>query len=120
VRCGTSGTYLLIPWSGRSGCGGALAAEILAAMSQQAVYVTKADQAIDLARAACTSDAKNSPEWLSYFDEAHLSDRIAHCFRDLGQGSLAFEYARRSLKMNGDFVRGRAFNFALLGPRSLS
>jgi tetratricopeptide (TPR) repeat protein len=138
----------------------ALAAEILAAMSQQAVYVARADQAIDLARAACTMalrtgspilvtechvaeahghaarndarscsqalmaaehsfamvrDRQDSPEWLSYFDEAYLSARIAHCFRDLGQGYQAADYARRSLDMNGDFVRGRAFNLALLG-----
>jgi hypothetical protein len=31
-----------------------------------------------------------------------------------GQGRHAAEYARRSLDMNGDFVRGRAFNLALL------
>lgn len=138
----------------------ALAAEILAAMSQQAVYVARPDQAIDLARAAsamatragspilvtechvaeahghaarndarsCSQaltaaehsfamarDNQDSPEWLLYFDEAYLSARIAHCFRDLGQGRHAAEYARRSLDMNGDFVRGRAFNLALLG-----
>jgi tetratricopeptide (TPR) repeat protein len=138
----------------------ALAAEILAAMSQQAVYVARPDQAIDLARAACTmalkagspilvtechvaeahghaarndarscsqaltaaersfsssGDSAESPEWLTYFDEAYLSARIAHCFRDLGQGKQAAEYARRSLEMNGDFVRGHSFNLALLG-----
>jgi tetratricopeptide (TPR) repeat protein len=137
-----------------------LAAEILAAMSQQAVYVARADQAIDLARAACAMarragspilatecyvaeahghaarndawscsyallaaersftsarDSHDSPEWLTYFDEAYLSARIAHCFRDLGQGRQAADYARRSLEMNGDYVRGRAFNLALLG-----
>jgi tetratricopeptide (TPR) repeat protein len=138
----------------------ALAAEILAAMSQQAVYVARPDQAIDLARAAramairagspilitechvaeahghaARNDARScsqaltaaehsfamargnqdSPEWLTYFDEAYLSARIAQCFRDLGQGRHAAAYARRSLDMNGDFVRGRAFNLALLG-----
>ncbi len=138
----------------------ALAAEILAAMSQQAVYVARADQAIDVARAACAMapragspilvtechvaeahghaarndarscsqaltaaersfatarDYQDSPEWLTYFDEAYLSARIAHCFRDLGQGKQATEYAQRSLEMNGNFVRGRAFNLALLG-----
>jgi tetratricopeptide (TPR) repeat protein len=137
-----------------------LAAEILAAMSQQTVYVARADQAVDLARAACAmacragspvlaaechvaeahghaarNDARSrsqallaaersftsargsqgSTEWLTYFDEAYLSARIAHCFRDLGQGRQAVGYARRSLEMNGDYVRGRAFNLALLG-----
>ena len=48
------------------------------------------------------------------FDEAYLSARIAHCFRDLGQGRQATRYARRSLNMNRDFVRGRAFNLPLL------
>ena len=57
----------------------------------------------------------NAPEWLSYFDEAYLSARIAQCFRDLGDGSQTVRYAQRSLDMNGDFVRGRAFNLALLG-----
>jgi tetratricopeptide (TPR) repeat protein len=138
----------------------ALAAEVLAGMSQQAVYVARADQAIDLARAACSvaigtgsqvlvtechvaeahghaarDDARacskaltaaeqsfaramgsqDSPEWLSYFDEAYLSARIAQCFRDLGDGSQAAGYARRSLDMNQNYVRGRSFNLALLG-----
>ena len=137
----------------------ALSAEILAAMSQQAVYVARPDQAIDLARVARTTadraglpilvtechvaeahghaarnDARScslaltaaeqsfaqarttgQPAWLSYFDEAYLSARIAHCFRDLGQGHQATAYARRSLNMNGSYVRGRAFNLALLG-----
>lgn len=138
----------------------ALSAEVLAAMSQQAVYVARADQAIDLARAAgaiarqaglpvlvtechvaeahghaARDDARScasalsaaeksfanatanngSPEWLSYFDEAYMAARIAHCFRDLGQGVHAVEYARRSLDMNAAYVRGHAFNLALLG-----
>ncbi len=139
----------------------ALAGEILAAMSQQAVYVAKPDQAIDLARAArptaeraelpilvaechvaeahghaARNDARScalaltgaersfgqarmneqQPTWLAYFDEAYLAARIAHCFRDLGQGRQAAGYARRSLgNMNGSYVRGRAFNLALLG-----
>jgi len=137
-----------------------LAAEILCAMSQQAVYVARPDQAIDLARAAgavarrtgslvlvtechvaeahghaarndarsCSQaltaaehsfamavDSHDSPEWLSYFDEAYLSARIAQCFRDLGEGNQAVRYAQKSLDMNGEFVRGRAFNLALLG-----
>ncbi|MGA2826093.1 MAG: hypothetical protein ABSF03_08210, partial [Streptosporangiaceae bacterium] len=138
----------------------ALAGEILAAMSQQAVYVGQPDQAIDLARAARTAaeraglpvlvaechvaeahghaarhDARlcaraltaaersygqartseQQPTWLAYFDEAYLAARTGHCFRDLGQGRQAAGYARRSLDMNGSYVRGHAFNLALLG-----
>ncbi len=125
----------------------ALGAEVLAAMSQQAVYVAKPDQAIDLARVAratanrarlpilvtecyvaeahghaARNDARScaealtaaersfdqartgdEPAWLSYFDEAYLSARIAQCFRDLGHSRPATAY-----------VRGRAFNLALL------
>lgn len=137
----------------------ALGAEILAAMSQQAVYVARPDQAIDLARVAqaaartagsavllaechvaeahghaARNDARacadalaeadrafgraapgEEPAWLAYFDEAYLAARMAHCFRDLGQGQRAARFARRSLDMNQAYVRGRAFNLALLG-----
>ena len=137
----------------------ALGAEILAAMSQQAVYVARPDQAIDLARvaqaaartagsavllaechvaeahghaarndaracAAALGDADRAfgqaapgeePAWLAYFDEAYLAARMAQCFRDLGQGRQAARFARRSLDMNHAYVRGRAFNLALLG-----
>jgi hypothetical protein len=136
-----------------------LSAEILAAMSQQAVYVARPGQAVDLARVAqaaarkagslvllaecyvaeahghaarddaracaqALADAERSfgraapgdqPAWLAYFDEAYLAARMAQCFRDLGQGEQAARFARRSLRMNEAFVRGRAFNLALLG-----
>ena len=39
---------------------------------------------------------------------------MAHCFHDLGEPSHAENYARRSLDMDGRFVRGKAFNLALL------
>jgi tetratricopeptide (TPR) repeat protein len=135
-----------------------LSAEVLAAMSQQAVYVARPDQAVDLARVAqvaarkaalpvlltecyvaeahghaARDDARacahalheaeksfeqaspdTTPAWLRYFDEAYLAARMAHCFRDLGQGKHASQYARRSLVMNDAYVRGRAFNLALL------
>jgi hypothetical protein len=137
----------------------ALGAEILAAMSQQAVYVARPDQAVDLARVAQASartagsavllaechvaeahghaarnDARacaaalgaadrafgqarpgEGPAWLAYFDEAYLAARMAQCFRDLGEGQHAARFARRSLEMNQAYVRGRAFNLALLG-----
>jgi hypothetical protein len=54
------------------------------------------------------------PEWLDYFDEAYFAAKIAHCFRALGHGEQTQKYALRSLDMNPRFVRGRAFNVALL------
>jgi hypothetical protein len=56
----------------------------------------------------------NDPAWLRYFDEAYLAARMAHCFRALGEPAHAERYARRSLRMDGRFVRGKAFNLALL------
>lgn len=54
------------------------------------------------------------PAWLNYFDAAYLDAKFAQCFRDLGQGGKAEEYARRSLNMDGRYVRGKAFNQTLL------
>ncbi|WP_246148078.1 hypothetical protein [Nonomuraea turkmeniaca] len=56
----------------------------------------------------------DEPRWLSYFDEAYLSAKFAHCFRDLGEGERAVRYARRSLDMDSRYVRGRMFNLSLL------
>lgn len=39
---------------------------------------------------------------------------MAQCFRDLGDSGNAVRYARRSLDMDGRYVRGRAFNLCLL------
>jgi tetratricopeptide (TPR) repeat protein len=135
-----------------------LGAEILAAQAQQAVYLGRPAEAVDLARAAqatarraglptllaecCVMEAhghaaandarscaralsaaesafdgsqrRNDPGWLRYFDEAYLAARMAHCFRDLGEPRHAERYARRSLDMDGRFVRGKVFNLALL------
>jgi hypothetical protein len=56
----------------------------------------------------------NDPAWLRYFDEAYLAARMAHCFHALGEPAHAERYARRSLHMDDRFVRGKAFNLALL------
>jgi hypothetical protein len=56
----------------------------------------------------------DNPAWLSYFDEAYLAARMGHCFRALGEPTHAERYARRSLNMDGRFVRGKAFNLSLL------
>jgi hypothetical protein len=70
-----------------------------------------------LARAEQTFDRaarEDDPAWLAYFDEAYLAARMAQCFRDLGEAGHAARYARRSLDMDGRYVRGRAFNLSLL------
>jgi tetratricopeptide (TPR) repeat protein len=56
----------------------------------------------------------NVPTWLSYFDAAYLAAKFGQCFRDLGQGDKAEQYARRSLNMDGRYIRGKAFNQTLL------
>ncbi|MCW2941679.1 MAG: hypothetical protein JWN00_4664 [Actinomycetia bacterium] len=56
----------------------------------------------------------NVPAWLSYFDAAYLAAKFGQCFRDLSQGEKAEQYARRSLNMDGRYVRGKAFNQTLL------
>jgi hypothetical protein len=57
---------------------------------------------------------EDDPVWLRYFDEAYLAARMSHCFRALGEPGHAERYARRSLHMDGRFVRGKTFNLALL------
>lgn len=135
-----------------------LGGEILAAMSHQAVYVARPNQAIDMAQAAqlagqraglpilqtesivmeahghalrqdagsCSRALRRAetafsqatenelPAWLSYFDEAYFAAKIAHCFQALGQGMQTEKYAVRSLDMDPRYIRGKAFNIALL------
>ena len=54
------------------------------------------------------------PEWLTYFDEAYMAAKFAHCFSEVGDWSQAEKYARRSLVMSEGYDRGRLFNTALL------
>ena len=68
----------------------------------------------DAERAFGRSARQDDPGWLRYFDEAYLAARMAHCFHDLGEPRHAEQYARRSLHMDGRFVRGKAFNLSLL------
>lgn len=72
---------------------------------------------VALAQAERTFDRaarEDDPTWLAYFDEAYLAARMAQCFRDLGEAGHSARYARRSLDMDGRYVRGRAFNLSLL------
>ncbi|MBB2915554.1 hypothetical protein FHS43_006877 [Streptosporangium becharense] len=64
--------------------------------------------------------AGDRPQWISYFDEAYLSAKFAHCFRDLGDGPGTVRHARRSLEMDGRYVRGRMFNLSLLSAGLLA
>lgn len=56
----------------------------------------------------------DAPPWLAYFDEAYLSAKIAHCFRDLGDHRRTAQHAERSLNMTDGYTRGRVFNLCLL------
>jgi len=57
---------------------------------------------------------RDLPAWLSYFDEAYFAAKIAHCFHALEQGQQTEKYALRSLDMDPRYIRGKAFNLALL------
>lgn len=56
----------------------------------------------------------DGPDWLTYFDEAYMAAKFAHCFRELGRPVEAERFARRSLEMTEGYERGRFFNTALL------
>ncbi|WP_433388455.1 helix-turn-helix domain-containing protein [Micromonospora sp. KLBMP9576] len=73
-----------------------------------AAALHQAEQALDRA------DRSSDPQWLSYFDEAYLSAKFGHCFHALGRTTHAERFAARSLHMDNRYVRGRAFNLALL------
>ncbi|WBB94500.1 helix-turn-helix transcriptional regulator [Verrucosispora sp. WMMC514] len=73
-----------------------------------ATALHQAEQALDRA------DRTREPQWLGYFDEAYLSAKFGHCFTALGQHRQAERFAARSLRMDERYVRGKAFNLALL------
>ncbi|MFF5215942.1 helix-turn-helix domain-containing protein [Micromonospora sp. NPDC000442] len=73
-----------------------------------ATALHQAEQALDRA------DRSGDPQWLGYFDEAYLSAKFGHCFTALGQHRQAERFATRSLRMDERYVRGKAFNLALL------
>lgn len=68
----------------------------------------------DAERYFSQTDTRDDPPWMSYFDEAYMAAKFGHCFRDLDRGAQAVEHATRSLQMNDGYLRGRAFNTALL------
>jgi hypothetical protein len=67
-----------------------------------------AEKALDRA------DRSDDPIWIGYFDEAYLSAKFGHCFKELRDHRSAQRFAERSLDMDMSYVRGRAFNLALL------
>jgi transcriptional regulator with XRE-family HTH domain/tetratricopeptide (TPR) repeat protein len=73
-----------------------------------AAALHQAEQALDRA------DRDGDPQWISYFDEAYLSAKFGHCFHVLGRLSHAERFAVRSLRMDPGYVRGKAFNLALV------
>lgn len=72
------------------------------------VALGQAEHALDRA------DRSADPAFISYFDEAYLAAKFGHCFRELGKPRQATRFARRSLQMDGSYVRGKMFNLALL------
>lgn len=73
-----------------------------------AIALHRAEQALDRA------DRSSDPQWLGYFDEAYLSAKFGHCFHALGQHHQAERFAARTLRMDERYVRGKAFNLAIL------
>jgi hypothetical protein len=70
--------------------------------------LTLAETSLDAA------DRDQEPHWIGYFDEAYLSAKFGHCFKELGDGDATKRFALRSLEMDTNYLRGKAFNLALL------
>jgi transcriptional regulator with XRE-family HTH domain len=98
----------------------------VAAISAEAAVLEAHGHAVGGDEAACATalgraertldraDRRGDPQWIGYFDEAYLAAKFGHCFAALGRGDLAGRFAARSLEMDDRYVRGRAFNLALL------
>ncbi|MFF4027033.1 hypothetical protein ACFYY5_29710 [Nocardia elegans] len=70
--------------------------------------------ALNAAERSFAKADRDRPEWLSYFDGAYLSAKVAHCFRELGDDARTAHFAEQSLDMSDGYQRGRAFNLSLL------
>jgi hypothetical protein len=75
--------------------------------------------ALDSAEKTFDRSEKDGPAWLSYFDEAYMAAKFGHCFKELGDGRQAEQFARRSLDMVEGYTRGRTFNVILLANAQL-
>lgn len=60
------------------------------------------------------TENSQTPEWLTYFDDAYLAAKFSHALRALGQLNEAERFARQSLDMIEGYDRGRMFNTSLL------
>nr|WP_313896059.1 sporulation protein [Streptomyces sp. YIM 98790] len=45
------------------------------------------------------ADTGDDPDWLAYVDEAEIVGEFCHCFRDLGEGRKAVEFAQRAVEL---------------------
>jgi transcriptional regulator with XRE-family HTH domain len=98
----------------------------LAALKSEAAAMEAHGLALQGDRHGCLAALRNAeiafarmgtavnPSWLGYFDEAYLSAKFAHTFRDPGHPEDAEIFARRSLTMTDGYERGKLFNTALL------
>jgi tetratricopeptide (TPR) repeat protein len=70
-----------------------------------------------LARAAADldrGDRSDDPAWAGFLGSAYLDARTGHTLLAGGDYANAVDAARRSLNMDGSYVRGKMFNLALL------
>ncbi|WP_216210574.1 hypothetical protein [Amycolatopsis aidingensis] len=66
------------------------------------------------------SQPANDPDWIWFFDPAELHAEFAHCFRDLGNASLANQHAASSIAESKDvFVRSLSFCRSVLATSHL-
>ncbi|WP_093800368.1 transcriptional regulator [Streptomyces sp. Wb2n-11] len=57
----------------------------------------------------------DDPAWITHFDHAYLSDELAHCHRDLGQGKAAARRAQEALDGHPETrARRRAIGLVVL------
>jgi len=85
-----------------------------ALMGDTRAFQTVAGQA--LASLDRAGDSNNDdPDWIAHFDQAYLSDELAHCARDLGHGDDAARHASAALDGHPETrTRRRAIGLLLL------
>jgi hypothetical protein len=65
-------------------------------------------------------ESGDDPDWIAHFDQAYLSDELAHCHRDLGQAEQAARRATESLDGHPESrARRRAIGLVLLATARL-
>jgi hypothetical protein len=66
-------------------------------------------------RAFSRAEEVDRPDWLTYFDGAYMSAKVAHCFRELGDDTRTARFAEQSLNMSDGYLRGRAVQSVAAG-----